>query len=320
MHFRHVWLLLLLTTLPVDPIRAGDCGSIAALQILGSGGPIADDARASSGYLLWLDDQSRVLVDAGGGVFLRFAEAGARLEALQLIAITHLHTDHAADLPALLKGAAFSPRRQPLPIAGPTGNRRFPGLEEFLQRQFNAETGAWAYLSGLLDGSDRMFRLEPRVIDHTARNSVRLLEHDGLTVHAIGIQHGPVPSLAYRFEFNDGASDRSVVISGDQNLSGDSFVDFTRAADVLVMPFAIPETAGPAARRLHALPSRIGQVAAEAGVRHLVLSHFMARSLRTLDHQLDQVRQHFPGPITLAEDRMCIALDPQPSGEQASDQ
>ena len=38
------------------------------LQILGSGGPIADDGRASSGYLVWVDGESRVLIDAGGGI------------------------------------------------------------------------------------------------------------------------------------------------------------------------------------------------------------------------------------------------------------
>jgi hypothetical protein len=52
-------------------------GEGVTLQILGSGGPIADDARASSGYLVWADGKSRVLIDAGGGTFLRFGEAGA---------------------------------------------------------------------------------------------------------------------------------------------------------------------------------------------------------------------------------------------------
>jgi hypothetical protein len=40
-----------------------------ALQVLRSGGPIADDARASSAYLVWVDGKSRVLIDFGGGEF-----------------------------------------------------------------------------------------------------------------------------------------------------------------------------------------------------------------------------------------------------------
>jgi ribonuclease BN (tRNA processing enzyme) len=35
------------------------------------------------------------------------------------IAITHLHTDHVADLPALLKGGYFFDRSRPLPLLGP---------------------------------------------------------------------------------------------------------------------------------------------------------------------------------------------------------
>ena len=68
------------------------------LQVLGSGGPIADDARASSSYLVWVDGESRVLVDAGGGAFVRFGEAGAKFSELDIIAISHFHTDHSADL------------------------------------------------------------------------------------------------------------------------------------------------------------------------------------------------------------------------------
>jgi hypothetical protein len=47
-----------------------------ALQAPGAGGPIADDRRASSGDLLWLNGRAGPPVDAGGGVFLRFGEAG----------------------------------------------------------------------------------------------------------------------------------------------------------------------------------------------------------------------------------------------------
>jgi len=38
----------------------------------------------------------------GGGAFLRFGQAQAKLSDLSLIAISHLHPDHVSDLPALL--------------------------------------------------------------------------------------------------------------------------------------------------------------------------------------------------------------------------
>ena len=90
-----------------------------AVQVLGSGGPAADDERASSAYLVWLDGRARVLVDAGGGAFLRFGEAGARFEDLDIVALSHFHADHSVDVPALMKSGYFSDRQRPLGVAGP---------------------------------------------------------------------------------------------------------------------------------------------------------------------------------------------------------
>jgi ribonuclease BN (tRNA processing enzyme) len=72
------------------------------VQILGSGGPAINRERASSSYLLWIGGQARMLVDMGGGAYLRFGQSGAKLSDLALVAISHLHPDHVSDLPALL--------------------------------------------------------------------------------------------------------------------------------------------------------------------------------------------------------------------------
>jgi hypothetical protein len=66
--------------LAISPQAFAACSGPIAVQVLGSGGPDSNDARASSGYLLWLDGEARLLVDAGGGVFLRFGEAKAKFE------------------------------------------------------------------------------------------------------------------------------------------------------------------------------------------------------------------------------------------------
>ena len=58
---------------------AQTCGAQGvAAQVLGSGGPELQDKRASSSYLVWESGQARVLVDAGGGSELRFADAVRR--------------------------------------------------------------------------------------------------------------------------------------------------------------------------------------------------------------------------------------------------
>jgi len=80
-----------------------------AVQVLGSGGPIADDARASSAYLVWVDGKARIMIDAGGGSFLRFGEAQASFRDLDFIGLSHFHADHSAGFAALLKSGGQQP-------------------------------------------------------------------------------------------------------------------------------------------------------------------------------------------------------------------
>ena len=96
-----IWLLVLFSITPSASAQSCRATGVA-VQILGSGGPRMSHDRASSSYLVWVDGRSKILVDAGGGAFLRFGQADARIDDLSLIAISHLHPDHVSDLPALL--------------------------------------------------------------------------------------------------------------------------------------------------------------------------------------------------------------------------
>lgn len=282
------------TAVPCPP-RSG-----VAVQVLGSGGPVADDNRASSAYLVWVDGAARVLVDAGAGAFLRFGEAGARFEDLDLVAISHFHTDHSADVPALLKSGYFSDRTRAVTVSGPDGHGGFPGLERWL-RALIGPGGAYAYLSGYEDGSDGLVRIEPKMAAGDPGIRSEILASERLRVAALGVPHGIVPSLAYRIEV-DG---KALVFTSDQNGTDTRFADFARGADLLIAHLAIPESAGGAAVRLHARPSVIGNLASAADVRQLLLSHLMRRSLRRLDRQLEIVREAYPGPVRVAEDLAC---------------
>jgi ribonuclease BN (tRNA processing enzyme) len=276
------------------------------LQVLGSGGPIADDARASTAYIVWRDGESRLMVDVGGGAFLRFGEAGARFEELDHIAVSHFHTDHVADLVTLLKTGFFSGREDPLGISGPNGRGPFPGLGNFLDSNLGAG-GAYAYLGGYLDGSGGLAKLEPVELNAGSRDasSVRGGDEDDMEITAMGVPHGIVPAVAYRVRIGD----REIVFSSDQNGSADEFVDFARGADVLVMHLVVPENADRLGRALHATPSRVGEIAAAAAPEQLVLSHFMARSLRNLEENVQLVRERYRGEVVIADDLHCINVD-----------
>lgn len=269
-----------------------------AVQILGSGGPGLNRDRASASYLMWIGGQGKILVDAGGGAFLRFGQADARLNDLALIAISHLHPDHVSDLPALL----WSPdgRKEPLAIAGPSGNDAVPAFSTFLSRLFEPRSGAFQMLGGWVGGSGRGVPLDVTVIDATKREPSIVFSRQDLTVTAIGVPHGNIPALAYRVH----AQNRTIVFSSDQNGSDSRFVEFVRGADVLVMHLAIP---GPGADsgRLHASPGEVGRVARDAHVGRLVLGHI---GRFDLEPAITELQKYYAGPLTVGADLQCTSV------------
>lgn len=280
----------------------GACPSPAGvtLQVLGSGGPIADDGRASSAYIVWIDGKARVLIDAGGGSFLRFGEAGANFEDLDFVGLSHLHTDHSADFPALLKSGNFSGRDRPLPVAGPDGDGVFPGLKAFLAAMLDKEHGAYGYLSGFLDGTGGTPMLTPREVAPGA--TALLWSSEDLLIDAMRVPHGIVPTAAFRVR----AGESTIVFASDQNGGDPAFAEFAKNASILVMHMVVPEDVTGVGRRLHAPPSVIGELAGQARPGKLVLSHFMARSLRDLKTNVAIVKKSYAGEVFLAEDLACV--------------
>jgi ribonuclease BN (tRNA processing enzyme) len=168
---------------------------------------------------------------------------------------------------------------------------------------FAAGSGAYGYLSGYLDGSGGLVKLLPTEIDRNAAEPVRVLDGD-ITVDALPVPHGIVPALGFRVA----TADVSIVFGSDQNGSSEAFIEFASGATVLVMHLPVPEGATGTALQLHARPSRVGAVADDADAGTLVLSHFMARSLRDLDANVDAVRGGFEGRVVVADDLTCVVV------------
>ena len=269
-----------------------------AVQILGSGGPRINANRASTGYLVRVGGQGKILVDAGGGTFLRFGQAGGRLEDLALIAISHLHPDHVSDLPALLWLSNVA-RKEPLPIAGPSGGAVTPDFQTFLTRLFDEKTGAFQLLGGTLRGAGMGVPLDVTQLNASASDPLLVLEHDRLRVTSLGVPHGNVPSLAYRVQTPDG----TVVFGSDQTLANPNFVSFAQAADVLVLHLTIGGGETGPLLALHATPSVVGQVARDAKARRLVLSHIGELDL---DAALVEVKKSYTGPVLIGADLQCV--------------
>jgi ribonuclease BN (tRNA processing enzyme) len=271
------------------------------VQVLGSGGPIADDGRASSSYLVWVDGVARVLIDTGGGSFLRFGESGADFVDLDFVGLSHFHTDHSADFPALLKSGSFSGRDRPLHVAGPDTDGPFPGLKAWLRSMLDADSGAYGYLSGFLDGTAGRPMLVAKEI--AGDEPITVFKNAEIVVEAMHVPHGIVPAVAFKVT----AGGETFVFASDQNGRNPGFAEFANDASILVMHLVVPENVSGVGRRLHAPPSVVGGLADRAGAKKLVLSHFMARSLNELDKNVDLVRSRYKNEIVLAEDLACIA-------------
>ena len=285
------------------------------VQVLGSGGADFPGGRAGSAYALWVDDKARLLIDIGPGSALHFVAAGARATDLDAILLTHLHVDHALDLPAFVSLALQENRARPLPLYGPTGNRLAPSTVAFARALFDGARGAYRQLGEVLsplakDG----FRLDVHEVHYRPSPvGVRREENTGMVDIPIGeravataaeVIHGGYPALAWRIRI--GA--RSVVFTGDTNGEGGGLERLAQGADLLVADHAVPEGAAGVERYAHMPPSVIGRIAAQANAKRVVLSHRTDRTLSQEDASLASIRSRYNGPVTFANDLDCVAV------------
>ncbi len=276
--------------------------------VLGSGGPGAA-GRAASSYLVFVDGVARILVDAGPGSFARLGEAKVSLAEVDLVLLTHLHVDHAGELPGLFKARAVA---SSTPIAfdvwGPSGaaksgqNAYFPSTSEFIQVLFGAK-GAFAYLADFAAPMTvRAHDVRAPVVDATPQ---RLVDRDGVAITAIAGHHGDAPAVIYRIDHGG----QSVTFSGDVDAKGLAALrGIAKATDLLVFNSVVLDPPGSPAilYTLHSPPHAIGEVAKAAGARALLLSHISPAVEQNHEAVLASIRRNYAGPITFAKDGLRI--------------
>ena len=298
----------------ISTALAQTCGTAPVqVQVLGSGGPELQDRRASSSYLVWIEGRPRVLVDIGGGAALRFGESGATVSDLDVILLTHLHANHTADLPALVKSSFFEERTRPLPIYGPAGNKFMPSTVTFVRALFDSVRGAYRYLGDFLNPLARGgYKLQPQDVRplsgklkadrQPGDETVYPFANERLRASAVPVAHGNLPALAWRID----AGGKGLIFSGDTNGRGEQLGRLALGADILVAHNAMPEGASGVERELHMPPSIIGRIAQQAQIKQLVLSHRMRRTLGKEAETLAAIRRHYAGPTQFANDLDCF--------------
>jgi ribonuclease BN (tRNA processing enzyme) len=279
-------------------------GAPLELVVLGSGGP-RSFGRGSSAYVVLVDGVPRAMIDVGPGAAVAFGAMGLDFAQLDTYLLTHLHIDHAGDVPGVFKSRDLS-FFQPLTfrVFGPSAREPYPSTSEFVDRLFG-EQGAFRYLKTFRNE----LTLEVHDIDVDAQAAATpqvLLEDGPLRVLAIAVDHGDVPALAYRLE----AHGQAVVISGDLASGDDHLSTLARGANLLVYDAAVldPPAAPEQLYQLHTAPRRIGEVAAAAGVGQVVLSHLSVSVSDNAAAVKTSIAQHYAGPVQLAEDCQRFGL------------
>lgn len=274
------------------------------LTLLGTaGGPTPLGHRHAPAQVVSVDECSYV-VDCGNGVAGQIVRAGLSLSSLRGVFITHHHSDHVADVGALL-WLAWSALHKPVPVFGP------PPLTQFL-RHFLAMA---SYDIDLRVADEGRTPLVDLIEVHEVTDGGVVFADERVRVTAALVEHPPLEhALAYRLD----TADRSVTISGDTRPC-DALVDLARESDVLVHEVLHePAIDGIVAAhngttiREHLLNShtrsdQVGEIAKRAGVDTLVLSHFVPSDTSVDDETWHrQAARGFDGPIIVGHDLLTI--------------
>ena len=293
--------------------------------ICGSGSPLPDATRAAACTAVIAGGEF-VLVDSGPGSWEVLDLANLPIGQVSAVLLTHFHSDHIGGLGEAITQSWIAGRAQPLAVYGPEGVERVvAGFGEAYAQDVNyrvahhgeaymprAAAGAEAHVVALGD--------EPNA-------SATVFERNGLKVTMFRVDHDPVrPAVGYRFDF----AGRSVVVSGDTAKST-CLVEHAKGADVLIheaLERTLIARAIAAAKRLglerqaklagdipdyHTSPVEAAEVARDAGVSELVLTHLVPSPNNFLTRRifLAGVADVFKGKVVIAEDGMRISLPPR---------
>lgn len=245
------------------------------LTILGSSHAIPTPDQDTT-HLLVETSKRMILIDTGINPVARLKKLGISLSAVTDILLTHAHADHMGSLPQLIMDMWLEKRSNPLIIYG---------LEYTLDRAKKLlEIFDWQKWQ-------KMFPVEFKTISDTSEST--LIDEEQLRMISLPVKH-VIPNVGVRMEF---PGHRYTAAYSCDTEPCDAVLRLAKQADVLIQ-----ETAGNA--RGHTSAAQAGEMAAEAGVKRLILIHYDP----TIDGEkmIREAASSFNGRIELAKDGMMI--------------
>ncbi|MEA2191384.1 MAG: ribonuclease [Solirubrobacteraceae bacterium] len=278
-----------------------------SIFFVGTAGSVPS-ARRGLPALLIRRGADRILIDCGEGTQRQLVRS-VGLTDLTDVFLTHMHADHWLGLPGMLKSFELRDRERPLTVHGP------PGMTALMERM-RPIYGRPRYGLSLRDLEPEEvvrrdgFEIVPFAVRHRGVASGYALNEDARPgrfdaelAERLGVTPGPdfgrlqrgerVGGVAPEQVVGDSRRGRRIVISGD-TAPTDAVVVVAHRADVLVHEATfLHEDADRAAQTGHSTARQAAQVAADAEVEMLALTHLSARY--SGGQVRDEARAVFPG-------------------------
>jgi len=298
---------------------AQQTSSKTTLITLGTqGGPVQNKYRAQPANVLLVNDVPYI-IDAGSGIARQLAMAGVPLGRVSQIFITHNHDDHNADVGTMMGLAWDVGRSAPITVYGPKGTRDMMDgfLKYFAQSSDIRRADFPNFYKAMPEQVFNVREIERAGTIHKDTNvQVDALENCHFHFMSLAAA-GNSKSFALRFK----TPDKVIVFSGDTGPC-EPLIDFAMGADILVhevinldlyeavlktRPYS-PEQRQDVLRHMqedHATPDVIGNLAAKANVRMVVLSHIIPGAESDPDSAYSGgVSAHYSGAVVVAKDLM----------------
>jgi len=299
------------------------------VTFLGTSGAVPTTERNPSAVFVNRDGD-KLLFDCGEGTQRQMMRFGTGF-GVDHVFVTHTHGDHVLGLPGLLETWDFNDRDRAVAIHAPAGTRStiedlvsITGDDPSFPVRINQVSAGDTVLDG--DGYEvRAIHTEHRCasVGYTVVEDDRKGRFDREKAEEeLGIEPGPKYSKLHRGEAieHEGQTiqpeevvgpdrpGRTVVYTGDTR-PVDPVIEAADGADLLIHDATFAEDWADRARQTaHSTAKEAAEVATEAGVQQLALTHISTRYGGNPAPILDDAREHFDGEVFVAEDGQRIEV------------